>query len=155
MKQRKKFSSTREEAVADLRIAFASFYSELRRRGFDVVIEYDDPGNPLYIPRIVEVDGFHSDELNVRFYVESCYRNTGNLTYCPKYYFGVIYIPSYTARQHYCERQRSRNQRTTKNQLTGSALADWFEQRLAVEKRARELRHVSQTFLQRSHPDAL
>lgn len=136
MKQRKRFGPSREEATADLRAAFASFYNELRRRGLDVLITYDDPGNPLYIPHLVEVDGLRSNELNVRFYVEPHYdaltRYEGN-------YFGVVYIPSYTARQQYGERQRSRNQRTAKNQLTGPALADWLEKRLAVEKRAREL----------------
>ena len=132
----KNFGPTREEATAELRAAFAGLYNELRRRGHDVIVRYDDGANPLYIPSFVEVDGFQSNRLNVRFYVEPYVDEYDRLV---GHEFGVVYIPSNTARRSYSEKVRKRSQRLTKNQLTGPALADWYEQRLAVEKRAKEL----------------
>lgn len=65
-----RFGPTREEATHALRLAFAELYNELRKRGHDVTVRYDEPGNPFYIPHLVEIDGLRSTELNVRFYIE-------------------------------------------------------------------------------------
>ncbi len=125
----------REGATADLRAAFAALYNELRRRGHDVLVRYDDPADPLYIPRIVEVDGLRPDRLNVRFFVEPFVEDED---YVRGLYFGVLYIPTNTARQQYSMTQKKRTQAHSKNQLTGAALADWFERLLDVEKRAKD-----------------
>lgn len=130
-----RFGPTREEATHALRLAFAELYNELRKRGHDVTVRYDEPGNPFYIPHLVEIDGLRSTELNVRFYIEPY---TDAYDRAVGHEFGLVYIPTNAARRSYNEKVRKRTQRLTPKQLTGTALADWLETRMAVEKRARE-----------------
>lgn len=135
--KKSRYSSTREEAVADLRVGFAGFYNEMRRRGHEVIVAYEDPGNPLYIPRVVEVDGLLSNELNVRFFIEPCFE--GDALGYIGYHWGIVYLPTLTARNSYCERKKERSQRLSKNQLSGASLAEWVEKLLDVEQRAKRL----------------
>ena len=139
--------STREDTVAELRAGFAKVYNELRRRGHEVIVDYEDPGNPLFIPQILELDGEKRNSLNLRFFIEPTYSR--KLVGYKGHHWGVLYIPSNTARASFCERKKERSERLSKNQLTGAALADWVEQLLSVEKRSR--RHEDDERLARRH----
>ena len=129
---------TREDAVAELRAMFAGVYNELRRRGHEVIVDYEDPGDPLFIPQIIELDGLNRTALNLRFFVES--RLEGNAkAFHQTHYWGLLYLPSLTARNSYCERKKERSNRLSKNQLGGALLAEWVEKLLDVEQRAKGL----------------
>jgi hypothetical protein len=136
--RKNRFSPTRADAVADLRAGFAGVYNELRHRGHEVIVDYADPANPLYIPQLVELDTLNRSELNLRFFIAP------NLVEYPNgrsavegNYWGVMYLPTSMARHLYCERKKERSTRLSKNQLNGSALAEWVEKLLDVEQRVK------------------
>lgn len=120
----RKLSLTREDAVAELRAIFASVYNELRRRGHEVIVAYDEPGDPRYIPQIIELDGLKATEFNLRFHVKPWMN--------PRYYdYGVVYIPTHTARAAGVK-QQSRTLYATPRAISGPALADWVERNLRM-----------------------
>ncbi len=125
---------SRASAVTSLRAGFAELYNELRRRNHEVIVEYDDPADPFYIPQINELDGLTPRHFNLRFFVEPFYVSD-RLGY-RGHHWGLIYLPTYRARLSFSERKRERSVRLSPNQLTGSALADWVETLLSVEQRS-------------------
>lgn len=131
-----KSGPTREQAVAELRAMFAGVYNELRHRGHEVIVDYQDPGNPLFIPQILELAGLKRTELNLRFFIAPNYDDRERIT---GHYWGIYYIPTLTARNSYSERRKERSIRLSKNQLGGASLADWVEKLLDVERRAKRL----------------
>ncbi len=142
---------TREQAVAELRAMFAGVYNELRRRGHEVIVNYEDPGNPLYIPQIIELDSLRSNELNLRFFVEPRFEGNAK-AWRQTHYWGIRYIPTLTARNSYSERKKERSARLSKNQLGGASLSAWVEKLLDVEQRVKRLEAAGHGMLPRRPP---
>ncbi len=126
-------TTSRVTAITELRAGFAELYNELRRRCHEVIVEYDDPADPFYIPQIIEVDGLSPRHFNLRFFVEPFY--VSDIRGYRGFHWGVMYLPTNLARTSFCQKKKERSQRLSKNQMTGSALADWAEALLIVEQR--------------------
>lgn len=126
---KRNLAQTREGAVANLRAAFARLYDELRARGHVVIVEYEDPGNPLYIPQILEVDEL-KPRLNLSIERAADDRRIYGYTYV------IAYEPSWVAKEQYMSRARSRSDWRTPAKMTGPELATWVEMLIDVEKRS-------------------
>lgn len=114
----------RAAAFRKLRTLFAEVYNELRRHGVPVIVEYDDPGNPFYIPRIVEVDG---RECHVRFSVE---RGLALSRRTSPFYVQLDYNPSSTAQLRGARRER-------RVHIDAKRLAAWLERLAQKEAKVR------------------
>lgn len=119
---------------------FAGVYNELRHRGHEVIVDYSNPGHPLFIPQIIELDGLNRTQLNLRFFTApNLVEHRREVTIVHGHHWGLLYIPSLTARNSYCERKKERSTHLSKNQLGGASLAEWVEKLLDVEQRAKGL----------------
>jgi hypothetical protein len=114
----------REAAFRCLRTVFAEVYNELRRRGRVVLVEYDDPGDPFYIPRVIEIDHV---PITLAYHVTPDGRSG--------YLVQLTYIPSNAARVHGGAKRENRPMKVDGTKK----IVDWLDRVVAVERAMFEL----------------
>lgn len=127
-------NQNRAAAFRRLRTIFAEVYNELRRRGHEVIVDYEDAANPYYIPKILAIDDLPEHQVKIDFSVNVMSVVVSNADF-NKWYVEVRYEPSNAARVRGGARREGRSERETPRHMTGPKLADWVERVLQTEKR--------------------